>query len=333
MKRLFVLFAFLLVSGAAFAQDEKPQSEGTLLIVPRLDAEPAYYFGDKAWSFGFGSTSLYTFFDGNVGDHFSFSFGNHWFALSDSFDNTLDLYRNTWRTDVTNWVDWATVTGSFAGFFLTLGKDYMHFATFENDAYDYLSHWQINSALWNNYQVYQWGGRFGWMTEDESTIVSVEVTNDQSRDGSPKRPFSGRSFDDYAFTLFASHDFESVQLMGSVSQCTLDWMGALGLGVNFTDDLVLNLDGYFGRRFGGASARFDAGLCEHFDLFAKAGFDKGSKPLVIDGTRFYGGVGAYWYPLRENRDLRVHALCSYDSLENSLAMSFGILYQLNLKIY
>ena len=143
MKRLFVLFAFLLVSCAAFAQDEKPQSEGTLLIVPRLDADPAYSFADKAWSFDFGSSSLYTVFDGNLGDHLSFSISNHWIAFADSFDNTKDLYRNTWRSDVNNWVDWANVTASFGSFSLTLGKDYIHFGTYEIDDYDFDAHKQL----------------------------------------------------------------------------------------------------------------------------------------------------------------------------------------------
>ena len=84
---MFVLFVFLLVSGAAFAQDEKPQSEGTLMIVPRLNAEPLYSFTDKQWQFDLGETALYTVFDGNLGDYFSFSFANRWFAYTDSFND------------------------------------------------------------------------------------------------------------------------------------------------------------------------------------------------------------------------------------------------------
>ena len=97
---MFVLFAFLLLSCAWFAQDVKAQSEGTLLVVPRLDVDPAYSFSDNSWSADLGTTAFYTYFDGNLGDHFSWSVANHWFAYTSSFDDTKDLYRNTWRADV-----------------------------------------------------------------------------------------------------------------------------------------------------------------------------------------------------------------------------------------
>ena len=329
MKRLFVLFAFLLVSCAAFAQDEKPQSEGTLLIVPRLEAEPMYSLGDHAWSVDMGTTSFYTFFDGNLGDHFSFSFGNHWFSYCNSFENVKDLYRNTWRADVNNWVDWAYVTVSFSGFFLQLGKDYIHFGTQEIDAYDHDSHWQLNSALWNNYQVYQWGGRFGWTDDEETTKIMLEVTSDQLME----KPFGSRSADDYSFNLFGTHDFDNVTLMASVGHCSLDWIGGLGLGVNFSDEISLALDGYASKTYGGAALKLTVSPTGQFDLFAKAGFDKGDNELILEGTRFYTGAGGYWYPLRDSHDLRVHALAAYDSFEQSLGFSIGLTYALNLQIF
>jgi hypothetical protein len=74
-------------------------------------------------------------------------------------------------------------------------------------------------------------------------------------------------------------------------------------------------------------------LGEHVDLFVKGGFDKGSNSLIIDGTRFYCGTGLYWYPLRDNRDLRVHGLFAYDGGDNAIDFSAGITYQLNLKLF
>lgn len=329
MKRLFVLFAFLLVSCAVFAQDEKPQSEGTLLIVPRLDADPAYSFADKAWSFDFGSSSLYTVFDGNLGDHLSFSISNHWIAFADSFDNTKDLYRNTWRSDVNNWVDWANVTASFGSFSLTLGKDYIHFGTYEIDDYDFDAHWQLNSAFWNNYQVYQWGGSLGWTSEDESTTLKLQVTTDQLME----KPFESRAAGDYAYTLFGSHEGEQVSLMGSFSHCCLGWIGAMGLQIALDDDLSIGGDGYMADSYYGMSVKLKAALSEQADLFIKGGFDIGQNELILEGNRLYCGLGGYWYPLRDNHDLRVHALYAYDSFNDSLGFSVGLTYALNLNIF
>ena len=329
MKRLFVLFAFLLVSCAVFAQDEKPQSEGTLLVVPRLDVDPAYYFGDREWSVNLGTTSLYTFFDGNIGDHFSFSIGNHWVSIADSFDDTRELYRNTWRAYAMNWVDWANVTASFGNLFLTLGKDYIHFGTFEEDAYDYASHWQLNSAFWNNYQVYQWGGSFGWNSEDESTTLMLQVTTDQLM----YKPFRG-SASDYAYTLFGSHEAERFKVLGSFSHCSLGWVAGLGAefypsdAITVATDAYLATDGYYG-----ATAKLQAALGEKLDLLVKGGYDYGANSYILDGNRFYCGAGCYWYPLRDSHDLRVHALYGYDSFEQAMSLSFGILYELNLNIF
>ncbi len=329
MKRLFVLFAFLLVSGAAFAQDEKPQSEGTLMIVPRLEAEPAYAFGDKSWSFDLGTSSLWTVFEGNLGDYFSFSFSNHWFAYSSSFDDTKDLYRNTWRADANNWVDWANVSIHLGNFSLTLGKDYIHFGTFESDDYDFDSHWQVNSSLWNNYQVYQWGGSIGWTSNDESTSLMLQMTSDQTME----KPFESKSLGDYAYSLFGSHEADGVTLMGSVGHYSIGWMGALGAELELSEALSLRTDGYISDNYCGASARLTAALGEQADLFVKGGFDVGENELILEGRRLYCGLGGYWYPLRDSRDLRVHALCSYDNFEQTLAFSLGLTYALNLQIF
>lgn len=326
---MFVLFAFLLLSCAWFAQDVKAQSEGTLLVVPRLDVDPAYSFSDNSWSADLGTTAFYTYFDGNLGDHFSWSVANHWFAYTSSFDDTKDLYRNTWRADVNNWVDWAYLTVNVGGFFLSLGKDYIHFGTSEVDTYDHDSHWQINSSLWNNYQVYQWGGRFGWMDEEETSKIMLEITSDQLME----KPFGSKSIDDYAFTLFGMHDFDNVSLMASASRCCLGVIGALGLNFNFSDAFSMGLDGYLSKTYGGASLKATVSPTEKFDLFAKVGFDKGENELILEGDRFYTGAGAYWYPLRESKDLRVHGLASYDSYEQMLGFSVGITYALNLQLF
>lgn len=342
MKRLFVLFAFLLVSCAVFAQDEKPQSEGVLMIVPRLEVEPAHSFPDREWSVDLGTTSLYTYLDGNVGEHFSYSIANRWVTFntfSNFMESTRQLYANTWSRNYSNWISWATVTGRYEGFFLTLGKDYIHFGTKEIDDYDHDAHWQLNSILWNYYQVFQWGGRFGWATEDEDTKFFVEITNDQPRMPHEEklRPFSGRSFGDYAMNIYGMHDFENVTLSASISQCSLNWLGSLGLGVHFSDALSMQFDGYLSKVYGAATLNLTYSPGEHFDVFAKGGYDQWNTPTFglddVRGKRFYGGLGGYWYPLSDNHDLRIHALASYDGYDKSAYFSVGAIYLLNIKLY
>ena len=300
------------------------------MIVPRLEAEPTYMLDEKAWTFEHGTiASLWTVFDGNLGDYVSFSFSNHWLAFSTSFDDTKDLYRNTWRSDANNWVDWANVTLHLGNFSLTLGKDYIHFGTFEVDDYDFDAHWQLNSMFWNEYQVYQWGGSFGWTSNDESTSLMFQVSTDQTME----KPFSSKNLGDYAYTLFGKHESDEVSVMGSISHCSIGWVGALGAELALTDALTLRTDGYISDTYYGASARLTAALGRKADLFAKAGFDVGDNELVFIGRGASCGLGANWYPLRDSRDLRIHALYAYDGVGNYHYISAGITYALNLNIF
>lgn len=299
------------------------------MIVPRLDANPAYSLGDRSWSFDLGATSLYTVFDGNLGEYFSFSFSNHWFAYQISFDDTKDLYRNTWRADACNWVDWANVSLHLGNFALTLGKDYIHMGTFENDEYDFNSHWQLNSLLWNNYQVYQWGGSVSWTNNDENAKVMFQMTSDQLME----KPFGSRHLADYAYTLFGSYEGDSFTVMGSFGHNSLGWMGGIGGQFWFTDALDLTVDGYVAKEYFGISAKLQQALGEKGDIFVKAGYDNGRNSLLMDGKGFYGGLGGYWYPLRDSKDLRIHGLLAYNGVYQELCASIGITYALNLKLF
>jgi len=299
------------------------------MIVPRLDAEPMYQFKDKEWSFNLGETALYTVFDGNIGDYFSYSFANRWFAYTDSFNDVKNLYRNTWRADENNWVTWANVSLHLGNFALTFGKDYIHFGTFEIDTYDFDAHWQMNSMLWNNYQVYQWGGSLNWTSNDESTTLMLQMTSDQNME----KPFGSKNLGDYAYNLFGSYEEDMVKVMGSIGHYSLGWMGALGIRVAVSDAIALTGDGYLGQGYYGASLKMDAELSDKFALFAKGGFDICDTDWIAHENVIFAGMGAYWLPLRNSKDLRIHALCAYDRYYSAIEFSAGVTYALNLKIY
>ena len=300
---MFVLFAFLLVSCAVFAQDDEPQSEGTLLIVPRLDFDPAYD-EDGAWTFDLGSTSLYTLFEGNLTRNLSFSVCNHWFAFNTSIDDAIELYQNTWRSDNYNWVDWANLTYKMGRFFLSAGKDYIRIANFEIEDYDYDSHWQMNSYLWNTFQVYQWGGRLGWQSEDEDLTFSLQVTTDPAME----RPFQYRSPWTYAYTFNSYYEGETLSLMGSVTHsCLWGWIGALGAKVSLSDALSLQTDLSVSSFLRSGSLRMDAALSEQVELTGKLGYEWGG---YLDGGHLFGGVACNWYPIRDSHDLRLHLMAA-----------------------
>ena len=61
--------------------------------------------------------------------------------------------------------------------------------------------------------------------------------------------------------------------------------------------------------------------------------DYGRTEWILEGKGFTGGLGAYWYPLRNSKDMRVHALFNYDGINRVMNMSAGITYALNLKLF
>ena len=301
------------------------------MIVPRAEYSPYFVPSDKSWHHNFGHTGLWTVFDGNLGEHFSFSVANHWLNIYESFGDTKDLYKNTWRTDETNWVDWANVSVHFGQFSITLGKDYIHLGTFENDAYDFDSHGVMNSLLWNNYQVYQWGGSLNWTSSDESTKLMLQMTTEQIMG----KPFASKKLGDYVYSLFGSHETEDgLILMGSVGHYpSIGWMGAMGLQLPVNDVLTVQGDGYMAGNYTAASLKLTATLGDHFDLYAKGGFDTGENEVLdVLESSVYCGLGGYWFPLR-NRDLRVHALCTYDTYGRTFTLGAGVTYALNLKLF
>jgi len=304
VKWFFVLLAFLLVPSAALAQDDdNTQSEGTLLIVPRLDLDPAWNAGD-GWSFDLGTTSLYTLFEGNLTRNLSFSISNHWFSYCTGWDDAADLYRNTWRSDATNWVDWINLTYKIGNFFLSAGKDYMRIANFEIEEYDYDSHWQMNSHLWNTFQVYQWGGRLGWQSEDEDLTLSLQVTTDPGM----SRPFEVAHPLFYAYTFNTFYEGETLQLMGSVTHsASWGWIGAAGAKVALSDALALGTDINVSEKVKSGSLRLDAALSDKMELIAKLGYEWG---YLVEGGHLYGGLACNWYPLRDSHDLRVHLMAA-----------------------
>ena len=336
MKRLFVLFAFLLVSCAAFAQDEKPQSEGTLLVVPRIDLDPAYSGGE--WSFDLGSTSLYTLFEGNLTKNLSFSVSNHWFAFCTEWDDAASLYRNTWHSNSANWVDWANLTLTLGNFFVTAGKDYMRIATYEIDEYDYNAHWQMNSLLWNMLQVYQWGGLVGWQNDDESLKVSLQMTTDPMM----VHPFESRDLKDYAYTFNTTYEGEALSLMGSVTHSgSWGWIGALGAKVPVSDALTLGTDISLTEFVKSGALSVEASVSDKLDLVGKVGYEKiGSNwGEMFGGGQFFGGAACNWYPLRDSRDLRVHLVAApmvyvhSDDTVSSLYLSAGATYFFSFKLF
>ena len=190
-KFLVVCAAATLCCSLVSAQEAEDAGRGAeLSIVPRLDAGIFRSYEDKSTSFNFGNTSLYTFFEGNISESWSFSLSNHWVA-SDWGATSLQegigiptrdlysIYKPFGGEAANNFVDWAYITYAPGSFEFSLGKMPMIVGGFEFEENDVDVHPIATSIFWNSFTVYQPAFSASWTTPSEMTTLTLQVSADQ----------------------------------------------------------------------------------------------------------------------------------------------------------
>lgn len=341
MKKFLVVCAALMLPCLLVrAQEAEDTETGVVLsVIPRLDLNPSLATTrDGSGDFTLGSSSLYTLFEGNLTDNLSFSVSNHWLSREPKY-----LYKNTWHSDDVNWTDWAYLTYATGKVEITAGKQALTIGGFEAEDYDFEAHPELNSSFWNNYQVYQWGAKVG-VNVTENDIVSLQMAT------SPYgvHPFSSGLYN-YAVEwrtsegpLEAIISYNLVQHQKKVKGLSLKdcfhQVGTAGLRLNL-EKFIVTLD--LINRVGNAD--FDIkgittlpsvmwNVNDNLELLCKLGWEH-TYQLSPDVKRNVVNAGAAmrWYPLQD-RALRLHASCGYNSFAEEVVLSFGVLYNLSLKI-
>ena len=344
MKKTLVLFSLLLMSVVTFARE----NEHSLLVVPRLEANP--YIGGNQ-SFDLGNTSLYTLFEGELGESFSYSVMNHWLSAE-----PLALYQNTLRSDDANWLDWAYITAYFGNFDISAGKQGILTGSVEQDAYDYDVCPNLSSTVWNNFFTYNWGLTLGYTNDEEDTYLAAQVSV------SPFGEYNNSGL--FAYSLFWSGEYEFFQPLWSANVLEYkdvtnsDAKGQiymLSLGNRFTFDelevafecvarsydvksifneeisLIGSLSYDINDRFdvmlkgGWESNRSGRGILGGPDM---SGFLPGSLALM-DKDYLFGGLLLNYYPLEDEESLRLHTALATNNHADGLSVSLGLTYYLD----
>jgi hypothetical protein len=156
-RKVFAMAVVMLSCASIQAQEER-DSDGfsaDLTVIPRLEGIQSFPLGSDAnEDISWGNSSLYTLFEGNLNEHFSFSVCNHWLA-----DDPEYLYQDTFYSNTTNWVDWVNLTYTLGNFSITAGKDMVTMGGIEYDDYDFDVYIDMCSGLWQNFACYQWGAK------------------------------------------------------------------------------------------------------------------------------------------------------------------------------
>ena len=293
MRKILILLTTLLSGSLAFAQEAESTTGNELevRIIPRFELNPYAPVKGNGWSMDRGTTSLYTQLEGSIGDHVSYFFSNHWLSTDPAslyvIDEDGEKSANLFRNDNLNWLDMGYVNLNFGSWDFTLGKDMVVIGSYEEDAYDYDSHANLNSYFWNAAQVYQWGAKVAWTTPDESHQLVAQVMSS---------PFSCRPFGASWFGKEEGHlktfslgwygDFDWFAPIWSVNMMEYAkgrYIKMLGLGNQFyAGDFTFTLDWI--NRFEAVDGAFLSdettlagsamlNINDKWEIFAKAGWD------------------------------------------------------------
>ena len=353
MKRLLVVCAASLLPCFLVSAQEADNSGRSveLSVIPRLDLNPIFSTEKGGGGeFTLGNSSLYSLFEGNLTENLSFSVANHWAAFDsvhDVFATTKDLYSNTLHSYDTNWLDWAYLTYSFGNFAVTLGKDMITTGGLEFDDYDFEVHPALVSSYWHELACYQWGGKFAFTTPSETDAVSFQFTTSPFGD----RPFTSKLFN-YSLEWRGEHGIlETIWSATALGTAPGQFQPVFSLGqrLNF-DSFSIGLDAFsvLGDEFEEGddvivilrkgitlmpSILWSPG--DRFDILAKGGYENYASELVEDLTfhRWWAGLACHWYPLRDSRNLRLHAVAAYrpdDFYPAPVSLTVGLLYNLSI---
>ena len=345
-KFLVVCAAAMLCCSLVSAQEAEDTGRGAeLSIVPRLDLGILHLFEDHSTYFNLGNTSLYTLFEGNISESWSFSLSNHWVASDWSAINlreglfipTGDLY-NIYKPfsgeTANNFVDWAYITYAPGSFEFSLGKMPMIVGGFEFEEFDVDVHPIATSTFWNSFTVYQPAISASWTTPSEMTTFTVQVSADQFN----MRPAYGLKWtgeygpfstnwsavlvnpvdpeDPASTSLYPILSFGNRLTLGDFT-LTVDYMNRSGDPLYEAPDISGHT--LLGTLAYAPSEKFDISLRGIWDIV-------GSVSSGLDKEYLYGFrpiLQGNWYPFRNSKMLRIQGCAGTTVTEFGTDMFFG----------
>lgn len=315
MKRILLSLALLMPASFAIAKEaSNPGKYAEVTFVAR--AEYSSVQDDHL-----GNSSIYALLDGAFSENLSFSVSTH--LLS---SDPAALYQGTLYSNCTNWLDWAYMTYDFGKFNVELGKNMMHWGTFEMQEYDFDSWFDLASCQWLSLPVYQWGGSVRW-TPSEDFNLGLQMTTS---------PFGERPFASglYQYALSSSwsgcnwyNNLWSVNIIGGDYTLPVFNMGHKFL-IGDKWEIVWDSTTEFWEKSCGFSniAYVNFRPSDKWYFMARGGYE--NTVFGLDGVdRWFTGALACWKPLE---CLRLHTLAAYDSLLESPTFNFGVTWQITL---
>ena len=281
-----------------------------------LDARFGYAYDFAGGTGGFYGDGLYLDINGYICPNLSYS-------LNQRIASTY--YEDNSGFNGTNWLTLTYETGAFS---FTAGKDAVFVGSFEYDAYDLDSYYDMNSSFYNGFDCWQWGVSAGWYPAEGQSIL-VQACNSPLEEGLFAYALAWRGewdfYESYWSTNLWQYDkgsYVKALNLGNrfyIGDFTIDleyMVRGADVGSMFADDFTLMASPAYEWKWGRA--------------FAKCGWEKVPSIDFAEDNVFFG-AGIEFFPLKENRDVQLHATWSYNGIyTGGHLLNIGLKWRLDL---
>ncbi len=317
-----------------------------------LDARFGYEHQSSGKTGGFGGDGLILNIDGRIGKHFSYSF-NHYLSSSNGEDSSV--------FDATNWLTLSYDVGNFS---FTAGKDALAIGSFEYDAYDLDCYYDMNSMFYNSISCWQWGVSAAWTNNAETTSLAFQVANSPFS-YVPKE----ENMYSYNLAWYGMWDsYESIWSVNFMEYEPGRFVKMLAVGNMFyVGDFELMVDGIVRFADRGKESCKDYTVAvqpaynfgESFRLFGKFGVENTPAdvaydfwgeylsaedkvaaneentyvmPAYLTGEKeyLYYGAGLEYFPLKEDKSIRLHAVWASNNYTNRHVFNVGLTWKFDV---
>ncbi len=307
MQRIFktlLLLTLLLSSSFLAAEVKQPIS---VRFDVRADWENHFRQDPDSMFYesGFAGKYLNFMLDGNISEHFSY----HLRYRFNKINTGSDFFNAT---------DWAYLDYNInKNWRVSAGKQVVYIGGFEYDAAPIdVYYW---STFWNNVNCYEFGVSGQYTTNDGRSTILAQISNS---------PFADRGYrldGLYAYNLiwYGSYGcFKSIYSANMIEYAPGQYTNYIALGNQWTaGPVTIQLDymnRYYLHQTGGFFNDFtligkvDCNIKNCVNLFVKGGFDYNdtgnADAFVPTGTKYgFVGVGCEYYPIKDKKNLRLHA--------------------------
>ncbi len=268
---------------------------------------------------------LYFNIDGYISPHLSYSLQQR---IASTYYEENDGFNGT---------NWLTLTYSIGSFEFTAGKNGVLAGGFENDFEDFDSYYDMNSMFYNMLDSWQWGVSATWYPTDSQSLtfqaINSPIYNEEANLFGFDLAWRMESEVYESFWTANAWEYEPGKYVKNLSLGNAFYLGnfsiiadyqtrAANLGKMFTDDFTVT-----------ALPAYEFG--EWGRLFAKFGYEKVAEGLPYefayeDGMEYiFYGAGFEYYPLKENKNIRLHAAWASNNLDEHY-LNIGLKWRFDL---